>query len=90
MQNRYGDLVILKQCSGGTATFMDVRIMTEAMDIQLNFTQTIPYHPWKRWPPVYNDSWVLDWNTWTQKTYIADSMYSPAMTFTNAFNVNIL
>ena len=87
MENGYFDLVIRKQCSSGAATFSDVRIMTEATDIQLNFTQTISYHPWERWPPVYNESWVLDWTTWTQKTYVADSMYSPAVAFTNAFNV---
>ena len=86
-ENGYFDLVIRKQCSSGTVTFTDVRILTEAMDIQLNFTQTIPYHPWERWPPVYNETWVLDWTTWTQKTYVADSALSAAVAFTNAFNV---
>ena len=86
-ENGYFDVVVRKQCSSGAATFSDIRILTEATDIQLNFTQTIPYHPWERWPPVYNESWVLDWTTWTQKTYVADSMYSPAVAFTNAFNV---
>ena len=87
MENGYFDLVIRKQCSSGQATFSDVRILTEAVDIQLNFTQTLPYHPWERWPPVYNDTLVLDWGTWTQQSFIADSLYSPAVAFTNAFNV---
>lgn len=87
IENGYFDLVIRKQCSSGTATFTDVRILDEATNIQLNFTQTLSYHPWERWPPVYNDAWVLDWSTWTQKTYVADSLTSPAVAFTNAFNV---
>ena len=87
MENGYFDLVIRKQCSSGTATFTDVRILTEATDIQLNFTQTLSYHPWERWPPMYNDAWVLDWTSWTQKTYVDDSLTSPAVVFTNAFNV---
>jgi hypothetical protein len=88
MENGYFDLVIRKPCSAGMATFTDVRILTEAMDVQLNFTQTIHYHPWERWPPVYNETWVLDWTTWTQKTYVADhSALSGAVAFTNAFNV---
>jgi hypothetical protein len=88
MENGYFDLVIRKPCSAGMATFTDVRILTEAMDVQLNFTQTLSYHPWERWPPVYNDAWVLDWSSWTQKTYVDDdSLTSPAVAFTNAFNV---
>ena len=86
-ENGYFDLVIRKQCSSGLATFSDVRIMTEATDIQLNFTQTIPYHPWERWPPVYNETWVLDWTTWTQKTFVDDSANSLAVAFSNTFNV---
>ena len=87
MENGYFDLVIRKQCSSGTATFTDVRILTEAMDMRLNFTQTLSYHPWERWPPMYDDAWVLDWTSWTQKTFVADSLTSPAIAFTNAFNV---
>ena len=86
-ENGYFDLVIRKQCSSGTVTFTDVRILDEATDMRLNFTQTLSYHPWERWPPVYNDAWVLDWSAWTQKTYIADSLSSSAVAFTNAFNV---
>ena len=87
MENGYFDLVIHKQCSSGKATFTDVRILDETTDIRLNFTQTLPYHPWERWPPVYNDAWVLDWFTWTQKTYVDGSLTSPAVAFTNSFNV---
>ena len=86
-ENGHFDLVIRNQCSSGLATFSDVRILSEATNIQLNFTQTLPYHPWERWPPVYNESWVLDWTYWTQKTFVADSLYNPAVAFTNAFNV---
>ena len=89
MENGYFDLVIRKQCSSGQATFTDVRILDEATHIHLNFTQTLSYHPWERWPPVYNDVWRQDWTTWTQKTFVDDeySLTSPAVAFTNAFNV---
>ena len=86
-ENGYFDHVIRKQCSSGQVTFTDVRILTEATNIQLNFTQTLPYHPWERWPPIYSDTWVLDWTTWTQKSYVDDSLLSPAVAFTNVFNV---
>lgn len=44
------DLRVRKRCVAGAATFTDIRVIDEAMNIRLNFTQTLPYYPWERWP----------------------------------------
>ncbi len=80
------DRRIRKQCSNGTASFNDVRIVDSAENIQLNFTQTLPYFPWERVPPVYNDSIYYIIESMTLKTYAANSI-SPAIVFTPPFNV---
>ncbi len=81
------DRRIRKQCTNGTATFNDVRIMDRATNIQLNFTQTLPYFPWERVPPIYNDSINYNFQSMSFNTYVADSI-SPAIAFTTPMNVN--
>lgn len=80
------DLKIRKQCVNGTATFNDVRILNETTNIQLNFTQILPYYPWERVPPNYNETLVYDTTTRTFNTFVATS-YSPAVVFSPPFNV---
>lgn len=80
------DMRIRKQCTNGTAVFNDVRIMDRAVNIQLNFTQTLPYFPWERVPSIYNDTINYRLQSMTFNTYVADSI-SPAIVFTSPFNV---
>lgn len=80
------DFRIRKQCSAGTATFNDVRILEEVHDLQLNFTQTLPYYPWERVPAIYNETIVYDLSTYTFNTHAAVGN-SPAVVFTPPINV---
>ena len=80
------DRIIRKQCVAGAATFDNFVITSVAENIQLNFTQTLPYYPWERVPPVYEDPVPLDWVTWTLSTDVANTT-SPAVAFSNPFNV---
>ncbi len=81
------DRSIRKQCSSGTATFTDVRILTAGTHIHLNFTQTLPYYPWERWPADYNDS-LITTSSYTFYT-LSDGNITvpPAVALTPAFNV---
>ena len=80
------DLRVRKQCTAGTATFNDVRVLEEVEDLQLNFTQTLPYYPWERVPPTYNETIVYDFTTFTFNTNAAVGN-SPAVVFTPPINV---
>ncbi len=84
-KNGLFDLAIRKQCSSGTATFTDVRVLTEATHIHLNFTQTLPYYPWERWPPDYTDNVVLT-AYWTYYS-TSDGTIPPGVALTPAINV---
>ena len=59
-ENAKEDLRIRKRCINGSATFEDVRILTEATDVHLNITQSQPHYPWTRVPFEYNDVLVMD------------------------------
>ena len=87
-ENGLLDRIVRKRCSLGTATFDDIRITTEAMNVQLNFTQTLPYYPWERWPPIYNGTTILDWTTFTFYS-VSDSEMSPGVALTPPFNVTV-
>ena len=80
------DRRVRKRCALGTATFNDIRITTEAVNVQLNFTQTLPYYPWERWPPIYNGTTILDWTTFTFYS-VSDDEMSPGVAITPPFNV---
>ena len=81
------DYTIRKQCVNGSATFSDVRILEEVTNLQLNFTQTLPYYPWERVPPNYNETIMYDFDAMVFMTSAAES-YSPAVVFTPPFNVS--
>ena len=83
-QNGILDLVSRKQCVGGVATFDDIRVLNAVEDVQLNFTQSLPYYPWERWPPVYNEDQIHFASSFT--TYVANTS-SDAVLFTPPFNV---
>ena len=89
-ENGRFDMVIRKQTVAGTATFTDVRITTEATDVQLNFTQILPNHPWERRPPVYENS-VIHSDTvdgvYVLWTY-SNETTSPAVLLTPPFTVS--
>lgn len=87
MQNGRFDTVIRKQAVGGVATFSDVRILTEATDIRLNFTQTLSNAPWERRPPDYgNDSLLTDKEDKVSILW-SNGTTSPAVLLTPFFNV---
>lgn len=80
------DRRVRKKCVNGAATFNDIRITTTAVDIRLNFTQTLSYYPWERWPPIYNGTTILDWTTFTLYS-LSDGENSPGVALTPPFNV---
>lgn len=84
-ENGNFDLTIRKRCSSGTATFSDVRILTEATNIHLNFTQTLPYYPWERWPADYNDT--VNVTSYYTFFTLSDGTVPPGVALTPAFNV---
>lgn len=86
-QNGRMDLHIRKQCSSGAATFNNVSIATAASAITLNFTQSLPYYPYERWPPNYNDS-VQVMNTWFYHTISVNTTQPPGVAVTSQFAVN--
>lgn len=83
--NGYYDTVIRKRCSGGTATFTDVRIQNIYSGVTLNVTQILPYDPWERWPPVYNDT-IEDFNTLYFRIR-DDPLLSPGVAISDPFDV---
>jgi len=82
------DRRVRKKCVNGAATFNDIRITTTAVDIRLNFTQTLSYYPWERWPPIYNGTTILDWTTFTLYS-LSDGENSPGVALTPPFNVTV-
>ena len=58
--NSRNDLRVRKRCVNGEASFPDIRVASVCSNITFNFTQTLPYYPWERWPPQYNDNIIFD------------------------------
>lgn len=85
-RNGKQDLRVRKQCVNGAATFDDIRIITEAVDVRINLTQTLPYYPWERMPPIYNDSYILT-PIYTYYTVSDENYYNPGVALSPAFNV---
>ena len=84
-ENGLLDLAVRKRCVNGAANFDNIVVVDEAIEIHLNFTQTLPYYPWERWPPIYNDSVVITpyWSTYST----SDGNNSPGVALTPAINV---
>ena len=85
-KNGNQDLRVRKRCIAGAATFTDIRVIDEALNMQLNFTQTLPYYPWERWPPIYNET-IVTTPSLTINT-LPDETFSPAVVFTTPFDVS--
>ncbi len=52
------DIVTRKRAVLGAVTFDDVRVLNVQSNVLFNLTQILPYDPWERWPPHYNDTVV--------------------------------
>ena len=78
------DIVVRKRCVMGQATFEDIRIIDVYSNVVINITQLLPYDPWERWPPLYNDTIVhydgIYFNT-------NDSSDSPAVAISRTIDV---
>ena len=79
------DLRVRERCVNGFTTFTDIRLIEQAVNMRLNFTQTLPYYPWERWPADYNET-IHTSPSLTMYT-TPEETFSPAVVFTPPFNV---
>ena len=77
------DIIVRKRAVNGQVTFEDIRILNIYSNVVINVTQLLPYDPWERWPPIYNDTI----NNVGLYFHSNDSSNSPAVAVTSRFDV---
>ena len=78
------DTIVRKRAVNGQVTFEDIRILNIYSNVVINVTQLLPYDPWERWPPIYNDT--IDY-VGGLYFHSIDSSNSPAVAVTSRFDV---
>ena len=73
---------VRKRCVNGSAQFSDISINKSSSGLKFNFTQTLPYYPWDRWPPIYQEQFYYYFSNVVYLPFPSANR-SPGVAYTN-------
>ena len=87
IENAKFDLMIRKRAVMGSVVFDGIRILDVMDDVQLNFTQTLPFYPWERRPFSYTEQWLAGPISRSKILNTTNAVESFAVAESHSFNV---